>query len=63
MSMGESHAHMGESTESLSALSFSLLLQVLRQLCKSLRFTVNSVLFRRSGSTPFSIANRRPRSS
>jgi hypothetical protein len=59
MSMGGPHAHMGESTESLSASSFSLLLQVLRRLCESLRFIVNSVFFRRSesGSTPSS-ANR-----
>jgi len=37
MSMEEPHAHMRESTESLSASSLSLLLQVLRQLCESFR--------------------------
>jgi hypothetical protein len=60
MNMEEPHAHMGESTESLSALSLSVLLQVLHQLCESLRFRfiVNSVFFRRSRSTPSS-ANRR----
>jgi hypothetical protein len=31
MTMEEPHAHMGESIESLSASSLSLLLQVLRQ--------------------------------
>ena len=37
MRMGEPHAHMGESTESLSASSLILLLQVLRQLSESFR--------------------------
>ena len=43
MSIEESHENgrttcaYGESTESLSASSLSLLLQVLRQLCESLR--------------------------
>ena len=55
--MGEPHAHMGESVESLSASSFTLLIQVLRQLCESLRFTANSVFIRRSECTPSS-ANR-----
>ena len=49
------HAHMAESTESPSASSLILLLQV-RQLCESC-FIPNSVLFRRSGCTPSS-ANR-----
>ena len=57
MRMGEPHAHIRESSESLSASSFILLLQVLRQLCESLRSSANSVLFRRSGCTPSS-ANR-----
>jgi hypothetical protein len=48
--MEEPHAHMGESTESLSTSSFSFLLQVLRRLCESLRFIINSVCLRRSGS-------------
>jgi hypothetical protein len=54
MGMEEPHAHMGESMESLSALSFSLPLQVLRQLRESLCFIPNSVLFCRSGCTPSS---------
>ena len=53
MGMGIPHAHMGESVESLSASSLSVLLQVqVRQLCESLCFTV------RSGCTPSS-PNRR----
>jgi hypothetical protein len=47
--MRYSYAHIRESTESLSALSLGLLLQVLRQLCESLRFIANSVLFCCSG--------------
>ena len=58
MSMGEPHAHIRESRESLSESSLILLLQILRWLCESLRFIVNSVFFRRSASTPSS-ANRR----
>ena len=58
MGMGEPHAHMRESTESLSASSLILLLQVLRQLCESFRFIANSVFFRRPECTPSS-ANRR----
>ena len=38
MRMGEPHAHMRESTESLSASSFSALLQVHRLLFESFRF-------------------------
>jgi hypothetical protein len=38
MSMGEPHAHMRESMESISASLLSLLLQVLPQLVESLRF-------------------------
>jgi hypothetical protein len=55
--MRNSYAHMRESTESLFASSLSLLLQVLRQLCESLRFIADSVFIRRSGSTPFCIAS------
>jgi hypothetical protein len=54
MSMEEPHAHMGESMESLSASSYSLLLQIPRELCESLCFIPNLVLFRRSGCTPSS---------
>jgi hypothetical protein len=54
MSMGEPHAHIRESTESLSASLLILLLQVLRQLFESIRFIVNSVFLRRSGSPPSS---------
>ena len=60
ISMEGSHAHIRESVESLSASSLILLLQVLRELCESLCFIANSVLFHRSGCTPFSIANRDP---
>jgi len=45
MSMGESHAYMGESTESLSASSLILLLQVRRLL----------FLFHRPECTPSSV--------
>ena len=38
MRMEESHAHMVESTESLSASSLSVLLQVRRLLFESFRF-------------------------
>ena len=55
MGMGEPHAHMAESTESLSASSLILLLQVLRQLCESSAAIPNSVLFRRPGCTPSSV--------
>ena len=43
MSMGEPHAHMGESVESLSSSSLSAPLQVqVRQLCEPLCFIVRS---------------------
>ena len=38
MSMDEPHAHIRESTESLSVSLLSVLLQVRRQLLESLRF-------------------------
>ena len=38
ISMEGSHAHIGKSAESLSAVSFIFMLQVRRELCESLRF-------------------------
>ena len=64
MSVEESHENKriacayGESTESLTASTLILLLQVLRELRESLCFIANSVLFCRSGCTP-SAANHR----
>ena len=58
--MRNSYAHIRESTESLSASSLSLLLQILRLLFESFRFLnlVNSVFFRRPECTPSSANHR-----